>query len=224
MLRRLLTRGFVALSLLLLLVGLWSCVRREPARPSAAAYRADRLDLLSALPAPAGAVVMVGDSLTDRGEWTELLGIPNVVNRGLAGDQVKDVITRAPSLRGDPYAIVLMIGINDLVSGREPSEVAADYKTLLLALRRASPRARLIVQSVLPVNDNLTREPVRNASIHALNLELRRLAIVHRCEFADIASVVSDSTGSLDARMTRDGVHLSAAGYRAWAAGLRATL
>ncbi|MBP7985118.1 MAG: serine acetyltransferase, partial [Bacteroidaceae bacterium] len=61
-------------------------------------------------------IVMLGNSLTEyAGNWSKLLGIKDVINRGIAGDDVDGIYNRLNQiLSGHPKAIFLMIGIDDL--------------------------------------------------------------------------------------------------------------
>lgn len=43
-------------------------------------------------------IVFIGDSITDGGEWNELLGRNDVVNRGIIGDTTNGVLNRLGSL------------------------------------------------------------------------------------------------------------------------------
>jgi lysophospholipase L1-like esterase len=40
---------------------------------------------------------MLGDSITDEGEWTELLGF-NVKNRGISGDTIERILHRLDTI------------------------------------------------------------------------------------------------------------------------------
>ncbi|MEM6964409.1 MAG: hypothetical protein AAF573_06560 [Bacteroidota bacterium] len=46
------------------------------------------------LPMPEDAIVMLGNSLTQSCEWSELLENPKIVNRGIAGDMTGGLLER----------------------------------------------------------------------------------------------------------------------------------
>jgi len=190
-------------------------VREPPPRPEH--YRMDRMDQLAQLDRSATApvrVVMLGDSLTDRGEWHELLAEPSVANRGIAGDTIRGATARVPTLASlDPAIVGVMLGINDLLGGRSVAACVQDYRELLAALERAVPRARIVVQSVLPVRPPAT-PPV--ATIAALNRELRGLCEAHGCTYVDVHAALTGPDGLLAPELTRDGVHLTGEGYVRW--------
>ena len=53
-----------------------------------------RATIFEALPVDTNDIVMLGNSLTHGCEWHELLGMPNVLNRGIIGDDVPGIYER----------------------------------------------------------------------------------------------------------------------------------
>jgi len=72
------------------------------------------------------------------------------------------------------------------------------------------------VQSVLPVREDQIRYPVRNEAIRQLNLGIEALAERYGMPYIDVYSLFADEAGQLDAAVSYDGLHLSAAGYERW--------
>lgn len=208
-----------------------AAVRRLRPPPAAGdrAYRRDRVSLHAALAAgPATRdVVLIGDSLTDRGEWDELLGRA-VANRGVAGDRVADVAARLDSaLGGAPRVVVLEIGVNDLLAGRDPAAVAEEHARLVAALRARRPETRIAVTAILPVNERLlaaTGDALSQRAIDETNRRLERAAAAAGADWLDPGPRLRRGDGQLDERYTADGVHLDGDGYRQWAAVLAAYL
>jgi lysophospholipase L1-like esterase len=205
-------------------LAVWAHRRSQP--PAADFWTARhieaRRDLYERLTIPPGATVLVGDSLTERAEWRELLGRDDVYNRGISGDTVAGVRERIDAvLRARPRAIVLMIGINDLEAGRAPAEVAAAFEELLAAMRAAGPETRLVVLSVLPMRDVGRGVGVANAQVGALNDAIAASCERHRAAFLDLRPTLTDETGALGEAFTRDGVHLTGEGYARWAEALK---
>ncbi|HEX8110452.1 MAG TPA: GDSL-type esterase/lipase family protein, partial [Kofleriaceae bacterium] len=122
-------RWLAALSLALnaVLVGLWA-VRHLLPQPVPWLRERARGDLFHALATGTVTrrdVVVVGDSLTECGEWWELLDRP-VANRGVAGDTVAAVRARLDDIVAmDPRVVVVGIGVNDLLAGASPEALAA---------------------------------------------------------------------------------------------------
>ncbi|HEY5923262.1 MAG TPA: GDSL-type esterase/lipase family protein [Kofleriaceae bacterium] len=207
-------------SLLVNVAGVVLYLQRSGKRaPRPDIYRQDReamFEVLAGTSTPD--VVMFGDSLTDRGEWPELLKNARVVNRGIAGDTIAAARTRVAALAPlRPKTIAVMLGINDLLGGASVADCIAHYTELLAALKQGDPAPRIVVQSVLPVRAPIS---LSNDVIRQLNAQLRELCAARGCEFLDAHAAFGGSDGALDASLTTDGVHLNGRGYTRWAAQL----
>lgn len=193
---------------------------QPPALPSREQARAD---LFHAIAAGHRDVVMLGDSLTDRGEWWELLERP-VANRGIAADTIARLRARLDDVVAlAPRVVFVLIGVNDLLEGATPEAMARDHAALLAELRRRLPAARIVVESLLPIRDEIVArdEPLTSAAVHRANELLARGAAAAGVDWVDVATHLADTSGELDVRYSSDGLHLTGAGYRAWAEALR---
>jgi len=203
----------------------WRQIARHRDRaPSREAERAAAFHALAA--GPRREVVVVGDSLTERAEWWELLDRP-VANRGIAGDTVARVRARLDDVVAlDPDMVFLLVGVNDLLAGVTPEALATGHAALVAELRRRLPRARIVVESLLPIRGTrVARDAaLTSATVRRANQLLRRAVAGAGADWLDVHAGLADATGELDARYTIDGLHLSPAGYRVWADLLRAHL
>ena len=90
--------------------------------PETSAPFIDRVSVLQQLPRDGSySIVMLGDSLTQRGPWNEIASVGNVANRGLEGatvDQITDLIV--PTIPRSAKRIYVMAGVNDLFASRKP--------------------------------------------------------------------------------------------------------
>lgn len=219
-------RWLAALSLALnaVLAGLWAASHLRP-RPVTGLRERQRSELFHALttgPVTHRDVVVVGDSLTERGEWWELLDRP-VANRGLAGDTVAAMRARLDDIVAlDPRVVFVQIGINDLLAGASPEALAARHAALIRELRGRLPRARIVVESLLPIRDELVAldAELTSATVRRANELCRRGAADAGSDWLDLHARLAGPDGELDPRYSVDGLHLSGAGYRAWAAAL----
>jgi len=60
-------------------------------------------------------IVMLGDSLTEWGNWHELVPEHRVINRGIAGDTSSGVLDRLQEvIERRPKVVFVMIGTNDI--------------------------------------------------------------------------------------------------------------
>lgn len=202
-----LTAGYLAYRLL----------RTPPVARSQEVYRADRRQLFEELAATRARIVMIGDSLTDRGEWQELLGRPDVANRGLEADTIRGASARLDAIGAlEPQVVVIMLGINDLLAGRSAAECGDDHEALVGAVRRAMPRARILLQSVLPVRDASGEEGVSADAIAHLNQRLHGVCSGGGCTYVDVFAELATADGTLDPSLTTDGLHLNGKGYLRW--------
>lgn len=123
------------------------------------------LALFESQPASPGAIILLGDSLTEFADWSYLLqgstaspgpaGNRTVLNRGIAGDMIEGMILRLDELvRHNPSSIFLMAGCNNFV--KHPSitveQVWEAYRQLISRIGELMPHAILHIASTLPLN------------------------------------------------------------------------
>jgi lysophospholipase L1-like esterase len=142
--------------------------------------------LYAQLPVGPDDIVMLGDSITEGGEWAELLNDPRVKNRGVAGDSTEAMLTRLdPVFAGRPAQVFVMAGVNDMLKGASVESVAAHHERVLTAIAAASPTTRIMLQSVLPIDPTMLGTG-DNGAIRALNDRLRALAEAHGATYVDL--------------------------------------
>lgn len=214
-------RRALVLSLIVNVVGACKLATRPPPPPPEPDQRGSRATLFRVLASPAD-LVLLGDSLTDWGEWHELLQ-RSVVNRGIAGDTTEDVRARLGAVvRATPKTIALMVGVNDLLRGGTVEGTTDGVLAIVGEIRAKLPGTRLIVQSVLPIR--VPGDEEVNGWIAQVNARLAAGAAAGGYDYLDVARAVRAADGALDQRFTTDGLHLSGEGYQAWAKVLRQAL
>ncbi|MFZ1498015.1 MAG: GDSL-type esterase/lipase family protein, partial [Saprospiraceae bacterium] len=150
----------------------------------------NRKHLFTMLPTPTTKerIVMLGDSMTEAGEWVELLPNNKVFNRGIAGDVCENLILRIKDVtKLQPNKIFLMIGINNLLFD-VPSNIAREYEKLVNELTNRCPDATIYIQSVLPVNNKVRNLIQENKEIVQLNKFIIKIAERHQIEYIDLHS------------------------------------
>ena len=171
-----------------------------------------------------GAIVFLGNSITEQGWWSLLLKRGDVENRGIGGDCISGMIHRiGPIVEGQPRAIFIMGGANDLVFSKISGEkLLEQYERLLGIIARESPRTKIYIQSLLPLNEAMNEKffKGKNARIAAFNALLRDMAARRGLTYIDIWSDMQRD-GILPAEYTFDGIHLKADGYRIWIEKIR---
>lgn len=169
---------------------------------------------------PAGAIVFLGNSITEQGWWEFLLPGLKVVNRGIGGDNTYGMLDRLPEILDfAPRKIFLMAGINDLSTGYPVADVADNIAAMLDLIRERVPACEVYVQSVLTPNDSvLAYEYIKGKRelVRELNAQLRMLCAARGVTYVDVAPLLSDAEGQVRTALTKDGIHLHPAAYRLW--------
>lgn len=171
-------------------------------------------------------VVLLGDSITEGFEVAKYLPGRRVLNRGIGADVIgndlpaednRGVLKRLDESVFNCAAtdVFLMIGINDLGSGRTPETMEKGYREILQRIKTETPRVRVHVQSVLPTRDNYAKH---NANVLDFNERLKKLAEEFGYDYLDIHALLVDDKGELKADYTGDGLHLNETAYKAWLA------
>ena len=180
-------------------------------------YNFQRRSLFEKLPVTSKDIVFLGNSITDGGEWNELLANPRVKNRGISGDRSSWMLDR---VGGQPRKLFLLIGTNDLAAGTPAAEVVANVRKIVERFQSESPRTKLYVQSVFPVNDSFKKYAAKHgrhdADIVAVNKGLQALCAEKGIVYIDLWTLLADKNGKLRADLTNDGLHLMGEGYIVW--------
>lgn len=180
-----------------------------------------RATLFEVLPTSKSDIIFLGNSITNGGEWAELLRNPHAKNRGISGDTTQGVLDRLSTItKGKPAKIFLLIGTNDLSRGKSVDEVAKNVEKIVERVKRESPKTKLYVQSVFPVNPKFNKflgHMNRQKDIAALNAKIKAIAARHGVTYIDVyKSLVIPSTDVMNPEYTNDGLHLLAKGYLKW--------
>lgn len=179
-------------------------------------YVLNRRETFEVLPLKKGCILFVGDSITQRNEWSEMFNNPNIINRGIDSDRITWLIERLDHLMAnEPSKIFIKIGINDIMDGKGTTQMIKEYNILLNAFKTLKD-CKVYIQSCLPVNNSTYNHPIQNAHVQDFNQHLRQLASEHHFEFIDLYPLFVTNQNELDASLTRDGVHLNGAGYCIW--------
>jgi len=166
-----------------------------------------------------GELALVGDSLTQGGDWGALLPGEVVRNFGAAGDTTDDVLARLDDvIDARPATIALLVGTNDLAWRRSVEHVVRNIETVLVTLRKDLPETRILVQSVMPRGHEFADQ------IRDINRHLWQFAPTVHAGWLDLWPAMALEDGELNPAYTEDRLHLNTEGYRVWAAELAPAL
>lgn len=189
-------------------------------------YYEQKVTLFKLLPHTKHDIVFLGNSITDIGEWAELLQNKHVKNRGISGDNTFGVLARLNEvLLSQPDKIFIMIGINDISKDVPDSIIISNYKKIINTIRLSSTKTKLFVQSILPTNNDFIefkRHQNKDTHIRFVNAALKNYCDLHKVFFIDLYPSFLDDTGKLKKAYTNDGLHINGYGYLQWKALLLA--
>ena len=176
-------------------------------------------------------VLLVGDSITIQwgASWEKAFPNRKAVNIGIGGDKTQNVLWRLDHGGVDglrPKTVVLMIGNNNMFFTPETGVPAAarGIRTCAANLREKFPEARLIVVKILPCHSPKDRF---YQDIVATNAELDQLSLEQdpKIRVLDLTKDFLNADGTIRAELyTPDKIHLSPAGYEAYAQRLKPLL
>ena len=158
-----------------------------------------------------------GDSITAGNPFDEYFPALRIVDLGINGATLEELTERVPEVRAHrPAKIFVMAGGNNLCSDNVDQCVEL-YRGLLEALRRACPRAEIIVESMLPVDKRVALNwDCPNRVIRTYNERLKALADEYGMTYVEIYPAY-ELRGGLNSELSRDGIHLNDDAFGPWA-------
>lgn len=183
-------------------------------------YYDGRMELFANLPQPSKSILFLGNSITERGMWHELLPGKVVMNRGIGGDNTFGVLARvAPLVASKPSKLFLLIGINDIGRNLPVDVIANNYEQIVSQFSTGSPHTKLYLQSVLPMNDDVLKAAYLQNKGHLiiqLNEKIKAIAAKYKATYVNLHEVFNDGNGKLKPALTIDGIHINPGAYVLW--------
>ena len=172
-------------------------------------------------------IVMVGNSLTENGgNWSKRLNKKNIRNRGIIGDEALGICQRLfQILPGTPQKLFLMAGINDVSHDLSTDSVVSLITKVIEKIQTESPRTKLYIQSLLPINESFGRYKTMTGKtdlIPEINRKLEALAKEKKISFIHLFPLFTEKNSNVMRKeLTTDGLHLTEEGYRIWSKALK---
>lgn len=176
-------------------------------------------------------IAFFGDSRVIGADWNTAYPDSEVINLGVGGDKIGNLLTRMPQIRtlkenGQLRCCFLAIGGNDCMSGNYDSTAfRTEYDRLLSELEGLG--ITVYVNTVAGITDegsNVSAKTARtvNSRMDEANRIIKELAASHSMTVIDMAALMNTSGGKLKGEYaTPDGVHFSEAGNQLWFDTLR---
>lgn len=170
-----------------------------------------------------GKIVMLGNSITARVDWTELLNRNDVINRGIGSDITEGFLSRMDNIYSvKPKICYIMGGVNDIARNIPQEVTVQNIKKIIEELKQHNIIP--VLQSVLFVTDTYANNQVINQKIGSLNSELVNIANKCNVTFLDLNAHLSSGNQLISEYALKDGIHLKGAGYDKWRTVLIADL
>ena len=160
--------------------------------------------------------VMLGDSITDEGQWDELLDNPLVQNRGISGDTTDGVLERLDSINKSIKQVFIMIGVNDIMRGKEVDEVYSNYLKIIKFFQDRN--IKVYIQSTLFIGER--RAGNFNIKVEDLDKRLEKYAKENNITFINLNPIFAPNK-VLKKEFTFDDLHLNGTAYKLWAQEIR---
>ena len=124
-----------------------------------------RATMFSVMPISNNDIMIFGDAEIKTAEWWELLGNPNVKNRGTGWNNSGDIVTTSKEVdatwaatgankSGCPGAIFVYTGTNDVTGSTAMATVQSNYTALINKLKTKAPTAKIYVMAIHPRYNN----------------------------------------------------------------------
>ncbi len=154
-----------------------------------------RATYFSALPISSEDVLVFGDEFIKNGEWQELLGNPNVKNRGTGWGYGGDIATTSKLVdatyasidgvsKADAKAIFLYTGTGDCNGSTDMATVKENYKALVDKIAEKSPTSKIYLMALCPTN-NASNNTNRIAALKDYMVSLATANATDNLEFVD---------------------------------------
>ena len=175
-------------------------------------------------------IVLLGDSLTEGGEWSEYFPETEtklakkggaIRNRGIVGDTAEGIYDRLDQiLPGKPKKLFFLCGANDVSHDLSADTIVARIEKVLCKIMEESPKTKLYLQSMLPFNESFKRYKKLNGKTYMvaqINEKLEQLAKKLKITFINLHPLfLEEGTANLNPEITGDGLHLKKEGYAIW--------
>ena len=160
--------------------------------------------------------IMLGDSITDEGLWDELLENNKVQNRGISGDTTSGVLDRLDSINKSIKQVFIMIGVNDIMRGKEVDEIYTNYLKIIKTFK--DKNIKVYIQSTLFIGEK--RMENFNPKVEELNKRLEKYASENSITFINLNPILAPNK-ILKKEFTFDDLHLNGTAYKLWAQEIR---
>lgn len=167
-----------------------------------------------------GAIVLVGDSLTDGWRKRQKAAFPDfmIANRGIGGDVSRGVLFRFKEdvLDLNPAAVVICIGTNDLSAHANTTGVASNIAAIIKLANEHRADMPIILCNIPPRNH--PKAPTKPNAVPELNDKIKIIADENdTVTFVDLHAALAMPDGMPNPEyFGKDQLHIADKGYEKW--------
>lgn len=115
-------------------------------------HHEQKLSMFEAMPVRDSSIIILGNSIIEGANWSELFGNDRIINRGISADVTQGVIDRMDEIiRHQAAKLFIAIGTNDISRSIPIETILANYQEILNRMKKESPTTKIYIQSLLPV-------------------------------------------------------------------------
>ena len=176
----------------------------------------EQTELFNIYPTKMATIVMMGSSLTQRVNWSELLERNDIVNRGIGSDIAEGYWHRIYSVtKLKPQYVFLEIGANDLLRNTPVEVIFGKIERLIDSLSKTVPR--IVLLSCFYVSNKMLNYQRYNRRVDSLNRMFHPLTSrFSTLVIMDVNKELSKDGVREQSFALSDGIHLNAKAYQIW--------
>lgn len=145
---------------------------------------------------------------------------------GISGDRTETLLWRVlhgQYEKADPSYVIITIGVNNIVAGHRPEEIAAGIEKVARVSEKQFPGSKILLLGLLPVGLEKTSE--RRVQYDAIQAILERQAWGNNIRYVNPTAWFTDASGrQTDGLYGGDHLHLTPKGYEVWCGHLKELL
>lgn len=166
--------------------------------------------------------VFLGDSITEGYPTKELFDDLPIINSGVSGYTTDDILKNLDEMVTiyNPTKVFILIGTNDIAFEKSESQITNNIKKIVQNILRKRPNTKIYIESIYPINntedDKIDHGVVGvrdNKKIKQINKKLKKYCKEKGYTYINIYDELSDKSGNIDLKYTKEGLHLNDLGY-----------
>ena len=163
-------------------------------------------------------ILFLGDSITYLYDLDKYYPDNNVVNSGISGNVCDDILNNMYDrvYKYNPSIVFLLIGTNQIRIGDSDDKILSDIKKIINLIHDNRPIAKIYVESIYPVNDDIDKDIVKNRDntrISKINARIKNMVEENNYgEYINVYDKLIDGD-KLNKEYSDDGLHLNDKGF-----------